>query len=1122
MGPEWDAEVAGIFDPVHAESMRRWLRGNKTTLRYAHWSGQGLTSARLIAVYLTRTDFDGKAILKYVPSGRRETEEPQRHRTIWAGAPVPFREQHLVEPLGDAVVLPDGGWVLFQAVGRDDLSVCSTLSDLIRRDPVDGGVTERLVSIVAGLFEGWNGSARSAEFVPAGSYLRGELDFRMRPGGTVREWAVSCGLLDPRGNPIPSQVAGRLNPFDLVLDGVPASATPVRVRRGYGHRDLHPGNVLVTDDPSDFTFIDLSRAGGNEPLAADPAYLLLTTLAHHLPDLTSPRERTSLADLVLDPTRAGRHWVPGPLIELVTAVTAVGMTHGGRKGLRAEWRAEYLLALVTAALTMAGRAHLDGVSRTWFAELAARAAAAFAMGAGPAAVALGAATAPQRPARAHGSAVPKPSRRTEPFELPARLPYGVERSVSEVLADVIRRSAGSVTVLHGAPGTGKTQLAVGYAHDHVDEYTGIVWLSGDDPELLAERLADFATGVGLPPASDIGLLRRSVFTYLMSTGPWLYVLDGVPDAQRFWPFVPFMANVDVLITSRDSRWTRIGTRCAVGPFTETESRGLLTSLLGDVEGIGELAAALDHLPAAVDQAAHFLADSTLGCEEYRVLLGEATARVLAEGQPGLPSLGATWCIAMDRLAQTDPVATDLVVLACFLGPAPIPLDILAAVPASEYPALVEASGDPLRLDTVVKRAIGSGLVRTHVGAITLYPLFQAFVRDWVEDGGKPVSAVRSALGRCVPSDPGDPRDWPLFHRLLPHILAARFDQGDPTTAQPLLDAVRYLIARHDVDTALTHAEAILGAWTTAHGPDAEPTLAVKSHVAQARYHRGDHAVAFRLDHEVLVASRSVFGAESRAALVAARNAAASGSALSPRDAGQVPTWEVILARHREMFGPDHPDTLRSAHNRADELRKSGRAGAARELDTDTYRRMVSVQGERHVDSLRSGHALALDHRCLGDHEQALRLNRRVHGIRCEVLGDRHPETAQSAVSLAEDLRRRGEFGPAHELLEQAYPLLAESLGADDPLALLAAHGLVTLRNRLVTPDTELAEDTLARRRRVLGPAHLDTLRTQREFAAALFADGDTLRAQTERRSMAALLAAAHRRPATNSATPPGD
>jgi Tetratricopeptide repeat len=67
-----------------------------------------------------------------------------------------------------------------------------------------------------------------------------------------------------------------------------------------------------------------------------------------------------------------------------------------------------------------------------------------------------------------------------------------------------------------------------------------------------------------------------------------------------------------------------------------------------------------------------------------------------------------------------------------------------------------------------------------------------------------------------------------------------------------------------------------------------------------------------------------------------------------------------------VLGDDHPDTLASATNLANNLRELGEYQAARELDEDTLARRRRVLGDDHPSTLNSATNLAEDLRNLGE------------------------------------------------------------------------------------------------------------------------------------------------------------
>jgi hypothetical protein len=168
---------------------------------------------------------------------------------------------------------------------------------------------------------------------------------------------------------------------------------------------------------------------------------------------------------------------------------------------------------------------------------------------------------------------------------------------------------------------------------------------------------------------------------------------------------------------------------------------------------------------------------------------------------------------------------------------------------------------------------------------------------------------------------------------------------------------------------------------------------------------------------------------------------------------QVQLDEDTLARRRRVLGEDHPDTLASASNLAVSLRAAGEYQAARELGEDTLARRRRVLGEDHPDTLASADGLAISLRGVGGYPGAL----------------------AAASNLATIVRHRGEYQAARELGEDTLARRRRVLGEDHPDTLTSADNLaISLQGVRGQAARELGEDILARRRRVLGEDHPDT------------------------------------------------
>ncbi|MET8848928.1 BTAD domain-containing putative transcriptional regulator [Amycolatopsis sp. NPDC004625] len=185
-----------------------------------------------------------------------------------------------------------------------------------------------------------------------------------------------------------------------------------------------------------------------------------------------------------------------------------------------------------------------------------------------------------------GEPLPGPSRMAVPVrQLPADLPdfTGREDYVEELSAAL----GPAPVVLTGAPGTGKTALAMHVAHRLAGRFPDgqlYVDLAGTgapcDP---AEVLADFLHALGVTGTTvPAGLGRRAaLFRSRLAGRRMLLVLDDAATAAQVRPLLPADAGCAVLVTTRGRLPELAGAKHVELPvFGEREATRLLSELAG--------------------------------------------------------------------------------------------------------------------------------------------------------------------------------------------------------------------------------------------------------------------------------------------------------------------------------------------------------------------------------------------------------------------------------------------------------------------------------------------------------------------------------------------------------------
>ena len=293
-------------------------------------------------------------------------------------------------------------------------------------------------------------------------------------------------------------------------------------------------------------------------------------------------------------------------------------------------------------------------------------------------------------------------------------------------------------------------------------------------------------------------------------GRWLLVLDNADDAgvlstqasnsrgdsssagalqHQLSRYLPPTRHGSVLVTSR--------TRCAamqlvedsdiipIEPMDNAAAHALLHKKLGDEsnksnsnDSIAELAAALDHMPLALVQAAAYIRQRAPRCsvqqylEEYRQSDSRATSLLnqgaghLRRDEAASNAILITWQISFDHVRSTRQSAADLLSLMSFFDRQGIPEILLRSRDGI-------ANSDGFEDDLHTLRDFFFVTITSDINTFEMHGLVQLATREWLESQeqlDKWREQFISNLSAELPT--GEHKNWERCQALFPHARAA--------------------------------------------------------------------------------------------------------------------------------------------------------------------------------------------------------------------------------------------------------------------------------------------------------------------------------------------------------------
>ena len=677
------------------------------------------------------------------------------------------------------------------------------------------------------------------------------------------------------------------------------------------------------------------------------------------------------------------------------------------------------------------------------------------------------------------SAAPAPSQRIWSAEIPPRNPNFTGRAVelAALRANLVRgRTHPAAQVISGMGGIGKTEIATEFIHLYRDEYEIIWWLRAEHHDRVRDALVNLGQRLELRPAASGSNRDRAIAAVLeaLESGVrpnWLLVYDNASqplDLQRYLPICP--PGGHIIITSRLRNWPgyMAADSIEVSPFTEEEAINFLrrrvpalspSRWFGQEEDerrsreAGRLAAALGHLPIAIEHAATYLAEADQSVDDYLTRFAENAHELLSEQPADFPApVSATWTMST---ALLTPDAEHLFNLCAFFSPEPIAAELFLqnAHAVGDPPGLREFLSSPPRFRAAASQMHRLSLVKVD-GArdqIQMHRVVQAVTRGQLRQN-RPErflayrAAVDTLLAESNPGNPDRGANDSIYDLSLQHLESERnfLCTSNPALRRLVIDQVRRLHLRGGHFEAMRFGQDALRIWRDRLGQDDLQVLTLAVEVAIAMRLDGRAADARRLTLEVLPVLKSRYGEEHEVTLLCAN---AYGADLRARaQFAEALSLDIdLLPKFERVFGPNHERTLNVRNNLAADYRRLGRWREALETDQRTYEDRRRILGADDLRTLASYDAVAIDLRRLGHYQESLDVARKVVGSFATAGAQENPDWLNARKGFAAALRKVGYYWDALQESEDVVQRYRDYLGSDHTYTLRAAINLVNDR-----------------------------------------------------------------------------
>jgi len=620
---------------------------------------------------------------------------------------------------------------------------------------------------------------------------------------------------------------------------------------------------------------------------------------------------------------------------------------------------------------------------------------------------------------------------------------GREEVLREIQEQFSGKDSSSVVALHGLGGIGKTLVAIEYAYQHSKEYKLVWWLRAEENSLLLADFAELARSLGLPEgeSKDREKIALAVKHCLEQNEDWLLIFDNASNPKDIKEFIPRGGVGNILVTSRNPNWRKVGHTVLIDKFKREESVEFLGKWLeGEaLDILDNLAFALGDLPLALEQASAYIETTGISVSDYLILFSQHHQELLRRGSgpEESVSVASTWELSFAKIFELSPQSIELMNLCAFLAPENISKKLLSDGVKYYDEPLKSALSNPLSFNDAIAVLRSYSLVNASGDSLTFHKLVQSVIRDGLAEeereyyARRALGLVRDAFRFVV----DDTKTWDECSKLLPHSLT-------------VVERCRDLdIAREDVGLLLNE----IGHFLMYQGQykDAKSCLESALKVLEGIYGHDDPRLS-PVINRIGVVYREMGDREKA-----------------------FTNYERSYRINKERYGEEHPDVGRDLYNIGLLFFDQGDNEKSLDYVKRAYLIFEKVYDEDHIKVIQALNLLGLIYLNVGEVDNAKKHIEESLRLAKERWGEKHPMVANRLTNLGRVYHHSGELEKARQFHEKALTMKKEFYGDKHIEYAASAHQLGSVLGELGEKERamELFMNALEVSLNVLGEGH---------------------------------------------------